>query len=101
MNHNNRRSIEIIHAEISIFPIGTSSASISKEVTAAFDAIRKTKDVKTACCKVQGLAKYTDISLINNSVGLVAAEAVATIVPTVQQVSKGYYTKHVGSCELF
>ncbi len=48
MNNNNHGSIEIIHAEISIFPIGTSSTSISKEVTAAFDAIRKTKDIKTA-----------------------------------------------------
>jgi uncharacterized protein (TIGR00106 family) len=36
-----------LHAEISIIPIGTSSTSISKEVAAAFDAIRKTKDIKT------------------------------------------------------
>jgi uncharacterized protein (TIGR00106 family) len=39
---------QTIHAEISIFPIGTTSTSISKEVTAAFDAIRKTKYIKTA-----------------------------------------------------
>ena len=51
MNNNNNKdngNIQTIHAEISIFPIGTSSTSISKEVTAAFDAIRKTKDIKIA-----------------------------------------------------
>ena len=47
-NNNNKGNNQTIHAEISIFPIGTSSTSISKEVTAAFDAIRKTKDIKTA-----------------------------------------------------
>jgi len=41
-NNNN----QTIHAEISILPIGTGSTSISKEVAAAFDAIRKTKDIK-------------------------------------------------------
>ena len=39
---------QTIHAEISIFPIGTGNTSISKEVAAAFDAIRNTKDIKTA-----------------------------------------------------
>ena len=46
MNNNNNE--QTIHAEISILPIGTSNTSISKEVAAAFDAIRKTKDIKTA-----------------------------------------------------
>ena len=36
-----------LHVEISVIPIGTSSTSISKEVAAAFDAIRKTIDIKT------------------------------------------------------
>jgi uncharacterized protein (TIGR00106 family) len=43
--NNNKQTI---HAEISILPIGTSNTSISKEVAAAFDAIRKTKDIKAA-----------------------------------------------------
>ena len=46
MNNNNNK--QTIHAEISILPIGTSNASISKEVAAAFDAIRKTKDINSA-----------------------------------------------------
>ena len=37
---------QTLHAEISIVPVGTSSTGISKEVAAAFDAIRKTKDIK-------------------------------------------------------
>jgi len=40
-------SNQTLHAEISIVPVGTNSTSISKEVAAAFDAIRKTKDIKT------------------------------------------------------
>ena len=40
--------------EISIIPIGTSSTSISKEVAAAFDAIRKTKDIKTTKLTAMG-----------------------------------------------
>ena len=43
-----------LHAEISIIPIGTSSTSISKEVAAAFAAIRKTKDIKTTKLTVMG-----------------------------------------------
>jgi|ERR1700704_3244701 uncharacterized protein (TIGR00106 family) len=43
-----------LHAEISIIPIGTSSTSISKEVAAAFDAIRKTKDIKTTKLTAMG-----------------------------------------------
>ena len=38
---------QTLHAEIGIVPVGTGSTSISKEVAAAFDAIRKTKDIKT------------------------------------------------------
>jgi uncharacterized protein (TIGR00106 family) len=40
-------SNQTLHAEISIVPVGTNSTSISKEVAVAFDAIRKTKDIKT------------------------------------------------------
>ena len=40
-------SNQTLHAEISTVPVGTNSTSISKEVAAAFDAIRKTKDIKT------------------------------------------------------
>ena len=40
-------SNQTLHAEISIVPVGTGSTSISKEVAAAFDAIRRTKDIKT------------------------------------------------------
>ena len=43
-----------LHGEISIIPIGTSSTSISKEVAAAFDAIRKTKDIKTTKLTAMG-----------------------------------------------
>lgn len=45
---------QTIHAEISILPVGTSNTSISKEVAAAFDAIRKTKDIKTAKLTAMG-----------------------------------------------
>lgn len=38
---------QILHAEISVIPVGTSSGtSMSKEVAAAFDAIRKIRDMK-------------------------------------------------------
>ena len=40
-------SNQTLHAEISIVPVGTNSTSISKEVAAASDAIRRTKDIKT------------------------------------------------------
>jgi hypothetical protein len=43
-----------LHAEISIVPIGPSSTSISKEVAAAFDATRKTKDIKTTKLTAMG-----------------------------------------------
>jgi uncharacterized protein (TIGR00106 family) len=43
----NTNSNQTLHAEISIVPVGTNSTSISKEVAAAFEAIRKTKDIKT------------------------------------------------------
>lgn len=48
--YNNRT----IHAEISTVPVGTSSTSISKEVAAAFDAIRKTKGIKTSKLTAMG-----------------------------------------------
>jgi uncharacterized protein (TIGR00106 family) len=35
-------------------PVGTGSTSISKEVAAAFDAIRKTKDIKTTKLTAMG-----------------------------------------------
>jgi len=39
---------QILHAEISVIPIGTNSGtSMSKEISSAFDAIRKIKDMKT------------------------------------------------------
>ena len=45
---------QTIHAEISILPIGTSNTSISKEVAAAFDAIRKTRSIKTTKLTAMG-----------------------------------------------
>ena len=45
---------QTINAEISILPIGTSNTSISKEVAAAFDAIRKTRDIKTTKLTAMG-----------------------------------------------
>jgi uncharacterized protein (TIGR00106 family) len=45
---------QTIHAEISILPVGKGSTSISKEVAAAFDAIRKTKDIKTTKLTAMG-----------------------------------------------
>jgi uncharacterized protein (TIGR00106 family) len=69
LNNNNNDNIQIIHAEISIFPIGTSSTSISKEVTVAFDAIRKTKDIKTAKLTPMGTQVETyDIRSILNCI---------------------------------
>ena len=52
MNDSNNN--QTIHAEISILPVGTSSTSISKEVAAAFDAIRKTRDIKTTKLTAMG-----------------------------------------------
>ena len=40
-------SNQTLHAEISTVPVGTNGPSISKEVAVTFDAIRKTKDIKT------------------------------------------------------
>ena len=38
---------QILHAEISVIPIGTNSGtSMSKEIASAFDAIRRVKDLK-------------------------------------------------------
>jgi uncharacterized protein (TIGR00106 family) len=66
---NNNNNSQTVHAEISIFPIGTSSTSISKEVTAAFDAIRKTKDIKTATLTPMGTqVEANDIRAILNCV---------------------------------
>jgi uncharacterized protein (TIGR00106 family) len=65
LNYDN----QTIHAEISILPIGTSSTSISKEVAAAFDAIRKTKHIKTANLTPMGTQIEADnIQAILNSV---------------------------------
>ena len=36
-------------------PVGTGSTSISKEVATAFDAIRKTKDIKTIKLTAMGI----------------------------------------------
>jgi uncharacterized protein (TIGR00106 family) len=51
---NDSNNNQTIHAEISILPVGTRSTSISKEVAAAFDAIRKTKDIKTTKLTAMG-----------------------------------------------
>ncbi|MFL6395175.1 MAG: MTH1187 family thiamine-binding protein [Nitrososphaeraceae archaeon] len=60
---------QTIHAEISILPIGTSNTSISKEVAAAFDAIRKTKDIKTAKLTAMGTQIEADnMKAILNSI---------------------------------
>jgi uncharacterized protein (TIGR00106 family) len=68
-NTNKNDYSQTIHAEISIFPIGTSSTSISKEVTAAFDAIRKTKDIKTAKLTAMGTEVHAnDIRAILNCI---------------------------------
>lgn len=75
-----------LHAEISIVPIGTGSTGISKEVAAAFDAIRKTKDIKTTKLTAMGtqvsqvsylmssyhlpnvLSRYSDIAVFCSSI---------------------------------
>ena len=53
-SNNNDNNKQTLHAEISIIPVGTGSTSISKEVTAAFDAIRTTKDIKTTKLTAMG-----------------------------------------------
>lgn len=53
-NNNNSNSKQTFHAEISIIPVGTSSTSISKEVSAAFDAISTTKDIKNTKLTAMG-----------------------------------------------
>jgi uncharacterized protein (TIGR00106 family) len=66
---SNNGNSQTIHAEISVFPIGTTSTSISKEVTAAFDAIRKTKDIKTANLTPMGTQiEANDIRTILNCI---------------------------------
>ena len=60
---------QTIHAEISLLPIGTSNTSISKEVAAAFDAIRKTKDIKIAKLTAMGTQIEADnMKAILNSI---------------------------------
>lgn len=53
-DNNNNNSKQTFHAEISIIPVGTSSTSISKEVSAAFDAISTTKDIKNTKLTAMG-----------------------------------------------
>ena len=68
MNDNNDNN-KTLHAEISILPIGTDNTSISKEVAAAFDAIRKTKDIKTAKLTAMGTQiEANNIRAILNSI---------------------------------
>ena len=62
---------QTLHAEISIVPVGTGSTSISKQVAAAFDAIRKTKDIKTIKLTAMG----TQIEANNMGAILSAIEA--------------------------
>jgi uncharacterized protein (TIGR00106 family) len=60
---------QTIHAEISVLPVGTSNTSISKEVAAAFDAIRKTKDIKIAKLTAMGTQIEADnMKAILNSI---------------------------------
>jgi uncharacterized protein (TIGR00106 family) len=68
LNDNNDNN-QTLHAEISILPIGTDNTSISKEVAAAFDAIRKTKDIKTAKLTAMGTQiEANNIRAILNSI---------------------------------
>ena len=53
-------SNQTLHAEISIVPVGTNSTSISKEVAAAFDAIRKTKGITTTTLTAMGTQMEAD-----------------------------------------
>ncbi len=53
-NDNNNNSKQTFHDEISIIPVGTSSTSISKEVSAAFEAISTTKDIKNTKLTAMG-----------------------------------------------
>ena len=58
-----------LHAEISIVPIGTGSTGISKEVAAAFDSIRKTKDIKTTKLTAMGTqVEANDMRAILNAI---------------------------------
>lgn len=60
--YNNRT----IHAEISTVPVGTSNTSKSKEVAAAFDAIRKTKGIKTS--KLPAMGTQLEASSMRNAI---------------------------------
>ena len=53
-------SNQSLHAEISIIPVGTGSTGISKEVAVAFDAIRKTKGIKTTTLTAMGTQMEAD-----------------------------------------
>ncbi|MFL6315705.1 MAG: MTH1187 family thiamine-binding protein [Nitrososphaeraceae archaeon] len=66
---DDHKNSQTIHAEISILPVGTSNTSISKEVAAAFDAIRKTKDIKTTKLTAMGTQiEANNIKAILNSI---------------------------------
>jgi uncharacterized protein (TIGR00106 family) len=66
LNDSNNQTI---HAEISILPVGTGNTSISKEVAAAFDAIRKTRDIKTTKLTAMGTQiEANDMKAILNSI---------------------------------
>lgn len=62
---------QTLHAEISIIPVGTASTGISREVAAAFDAIRKTEGIKTTTLTAMG----TQIEAYNIKAILNAIEA--------------------------
>jgi uncharacterized protein (TIGR00106 family) len=67
LNHHDNS--QTIHAEISILPVGTGNTSISKEVAAAFDAIRNTKDIKTTKLTAMGTQiEANNIKVILNSI---------------------------------
>ena len=81
---------QTLHAEISIVPVGTGSTSISKEVAAAFDAIRKTKDIKTIKLTAMG----TQIEANNMGAILSAIEAAHQAVKSTgaKRIVSIYYT---------
>jgi uncharacterized protein (TIGR00106 family) len=57
-----------VHAEISVMPIGGRNTSMSKEVAAAFDAIRKTRNLKANLTALGTQVETRDIGSVLQAV---------------------------------
>lgn len=79
---------QAFHTEISIIPAGTGSTGVSKEVAAAFDAIRKIKDIRSIALTPMGTQiEINDMTIILKAIE-VAHQAVRS--PAVNRIISVY-----------